>query len=192
MSVFLLCCWSATSCPPQGNSFRVLQHEAERNSAGHPPPPPSCRTAGSCLASSAEICCRTWNRVFTVFKFTNFVPFFPSLCTFISFPQPLKQYITLTVAIDRRSMSLFSSNLAKFVSYLYPLCTFISFPPELKQFVTSNLYSSDDSSENTATICTSSLNENCCRTDTTCIVINRLCYVYVRACVCTREHCSEP
>lgn len=110
---------------------------AERNSAG---PPPSRRNAGSCLASSAEICCRTWNHVFTVFKFVNFVPFFHPFCTFISLPRPLKQYITLTVAIDRRSMSLLSSNLAKFVSSLYPLCTLISFPPHLKQFIKSNMY----------------------------------------------------
>jgi hypothetical protein len=31
MSVSLFCCWSATSCPPQGNSFRALRQGAERD-----------------------------------------------------------------------------------------------------------------------------------------------------------------
>lgn len=112
MSVSLFCCWSATSCPPQGNSFRALRQGAERDVTGLP------AHAGSCLASSAEFCCR----------------------------------IGLLTAVIARESILYSLHISPSL-FLF----FIRFVP-LSPFFR-RLCSADDRSENRATICTSSVNE---------------------------------
>jgi hypothetical protein len=139
---FLSCYWSATSCPPQGNSFRVLQHGAESDVAA-PLPRPRAH-AGSGLASSAEVCCGIgvltvvveWgSKSWLSSNFANFVLFLYSFLTFISFPPPLKQCIKSAVVIKGQNTSWLSWDFANFAPFLYPFLTFISFPPSLKQCI---------------------------------------------------------